>query len=60
MEEDPKQMLEDIDSSSRCQNGIELSDWEEEFIESIQSRVDEGRGLSDRQLECLKKIWDRV
>ena len=37
-----------------------LSDWEREFIESLRERLDRDRGLSDRQVEVLEKIWANV
>ena len=55
-----KEMLEDIQSSVGCVNGIELSQWEQEFIESIEEQLDEGRTLTEKQHDKLAEIWDRV
>ena len=32
-----EQMLEDINEANGCYGGITLSDWEEEFVESIEN-----------------------
>ena len=34
-----------------------LTDWEREFIESVEKQSDEGKLLSDRQMEILEKIY---
>ena len=37
-----------------------LTDWEREFISSIHDQIDNGRKLSDRQIEILDEAWERV
>jgi hypothetical protein len=37
--------------------GEKLSVWEEEFVESVVSQLDQGRGLSERQAEILERIY---
>ncbi len=55
------EMLDDIDIAVSVQTGgITLSEWEEEFVESISNQLDEGRTLTDSQYEKLNQIWDRV
>lgn len=37
--------------------GVNLTTWEEDFIESIRSRMDAGQELSERQAETLEAIY---
>jgi len=55
-----KEMIEDIRSAEGCVNGIELSQWEEEFVESAEERAHGGRRLTTKQLDKLWQIWDRI
>ncbi len=45
-----------------CQGDADVNDWEEEFLESIEERIMEGRfsSLSDAQEETLEKIEYKV
>jgi hypothetical protein len=36
-----------------------LTDWEKQFIESINDQWTRSRKLSDKQKEVLGKIWDK-
>ena len=36
-----------------------LTDWEVEFIESLDARLRDGPDLTARQIGKLHKIWDR-
>lgn len=36
-----------------------LSDWESGFISSIEDRIKNQIPLSDKQIKCLTKIWQR-
>ncbi len=49
------QMIEDCEKRSE-----KLSEWEVGFISSISSQLGSKNYLSDRQLETLDKIWERV
>lgn len=40
--------------------GIDLSEWEVDFMDSIEERVSNGGDLSDAQRGVLVKIWDRI
>jgi len=53
-------MIEDIRGADGVHGGITLSQWEAEFVESIDSRLGDGRSLTDKQAETLEKIWDRI
>lgn len=37
-----------------------LSDWERNFVQSLRERVDKNLSLTDRQIEKLNQIWDRI
>lgn len=37
-----------------------LTDWERGFIDSISKRLEDEQGLSERQIETLENIWERV
>lgn len=37
-----------------------LSDWEREFIDSLQRQLADGRSLTNRQAETLDTIWERA
>lgn len=58
MNEKALEMLTDIDEAL----GIffELSGWEEEFIESITEQIDDGRTLTEAQLDKLEQIWNKI
>ena len=53
-------MLEDIDEATGVINGIELNEWEAEFIESITDQIDGGRTPTPKQAESLEQIWGKV
>ena len=40
--------------------GIELNDWEQEFMESVEDYLGDGKPLSPPMMEKLEEIWDRV
>lgn len=46
-----KEMIADLETPSR-----ELTKWEEEFVASILEQINEGRKLSERQREVLRRI----
>lgn len=37
-----------------------LSDWEVEFVESVHSQLEQGRELTERQIEKLEQIWQKI
>lgn len=37
-----------------------LTDWERGFLDSISKRLEDEQGLSERQIETLENIWERV
>ena len=53
-----KAMLRDIEGNS--DNGcFEPSEWEQEFLSSIEDRLEHGTPLTDKQDEILEKIWNK-
>lgn len=51
-------MLEDCLTETRIRNT--LTSWEEEFIESINDQYKFKGYLTDKQIEALEKIWDKI
>lgn len=39
---------------------IELTQWESDFITSINDQYEKKKNLSDRQCEILERIYDKV
>jgi len=40
-------------------NIISLSDWELEFLDSIETKLNQGKELSWKQIKCLNKIYEK-
>lgn len=57
---DPSEMVIDIQAADGVSGGIRLTEWESEFVDSIQDQLNDGKSLTDRQLKKLESIWDRV
>jgi hypothetical protein len=38
-------------------HGLNLTKWEEDFVESIDEQLADGRSLSERQAEILERIY---
>ena len=53
--EDPRELV--IDCVNRQSK---MTDWEVDFIASISDQLDAGRDLSERQMEILERIWEKV
>ena len=50
-----EQLIED------CEHREEkLSNWERGFIASLGEQISSGRALTDKQVETLEAIWERV
>ena len=50
-----EQMLED------CENRSEkLTDWECRFIDSVSVQIGRAKSLSEKQVNTLSNIWERV
>lgn len=55
MSDDIEQLIEDCEHRES-----RMSDWEREFIDSINKQLRDGRTLSEKQVGVLNKIWDKV
>lgn len=55
MNDDASDMLDDCES-----NDDKLNTWEADFVTSLRNQLDDGRDLSERQLDILETIWRRV
>lgn len=55
-----QQWIDDIRSAEGAMGGIELSQWEAEFVESIEDRLGKKASLTPDQAAKLEEIWDRV
>jgi len=49
------QMIEDCETRES-----RMSEWERSFIDSINTQIGAGRGLSPKQTEVLDRIWNKV
>ena len=50
-----------FDMIQDCHNReSKLSEWEHDFIASIDEQLGKGRGLSLKQTETLERIWNDV
>jgi len=41
----------------QLENDDRLTKWERNFIESVKAQYEDGRKLSDRQLETLEQVY---
>lgn len=48
-------MLEDCETRSE-----KLTDWECDFVDSLQRQLADGRRPSQKQIETLDNIWERA
>lgn len=55
-----EQMIDDIKNASGVMGGIKLTQWEEEFVDSINDRLADEKSLTEAQSDKLKEIWDRI
>lgn len=46
--------------AAEARGGIELSEWEEEFMDVVEDALAENRTLSPAQQDKLEDIWGRV
>ena len=40
-------------------HGLNLTEWEEHFLESIDDQLSSDKSISQRQQEILKEIWEK-
>ena len=56
---DIRRLAEVIDSI-KSHDVSDFSSWEIDFIESVEGQFKAGRTLSEKQLECLERIYLKV
>lgn len=49
----PEEMVQDL-----WERGGVLTDWEEDFLQSIADRLDHDEPLTETQYEKLRQIWE--
>lgn len=56
----PQDMLEAVNTCLKLDEDFSLTEWEENFIISLEDQVKQGRTLSPKQLERLESIYDKT
>jgi len=56
MEESQKKLVEEWFKSIE-ETGVNLSKWEEDFVESVKEQFTKRGSLSEKQLEILERIY---
>jgi hypothetical protein len=56
----PADMLEAINTSLKLDEDFSLTEWEENFVISLEGQVKKGRTLTPKQLERLESIYDKT
>ena len=59
----PREMLENIETATSIaprNGGLDLDEWEANFVNSLTEQLDNGRRLSEKQMEKLSEIWDKT
>jgi hypothetical protein len=57
--DDIKAMLQEISRALR-EDELVLNDWETRFLHGIRMKLNNNEKLSERQDECLVKIWRKA
>lgn len=57
---DPAEMVQDIRDTDGVSGGITLSEWESEFVDSIENQLHDERTLTQKQRDVIERIWDRI
>jgi hypothetical protein len=55
-----EEWVQDIRGADGAIGGIKLNEYEQEFMDSVEGRLEAGRSLTPAQAELLEKIWDRI
>ena len=50
-----KEIVEDLKDMTE-----KMNNWEQEFLQNVDERLSNGIGLTDRQIEIVNQIWDKV
>lgn len=57
--EEIENMFNDCFEALSCSNSP-FSEWEDEFLNSIQEQWDNKKSLSDNQYEILVRCWEKI
>ena len=57
--DDVERAMSEIEDAISLDDG-EFTDWELEFIDSVRDGYEQYGRLTEKQLEVLEKIWDKV
>jgi len=58
-----EEMLDDVESAREVaprRGGLAVSKWELDFIDSIREQFDDRGTLTEKQINVLRGIWDRI
>lgn len=59
----PQEMIEGVRSAARVEvhnGGLELTEWEQTFVDNVERQLGRERDLSEKQLAILRELWDRT
>lgn len=58
----PDDVMEMVRAISRAvgDDGLELSEWEQDFLDSISLRAQSGQPLSEKQDAVLERLWKKA
>lgn len=51
---------ENVANIPKERGGPGFNEWEKEFLESLREQFDRNGSLTDKQLEKLEELWDKV
>lgn len=54
-QEELEQMIEDCEARQE-----KMTEWEQNFIDSVSHQIGHGKSLSGRQEQTLERIWNKV
>lgn len=54
----PENILQELIEAK--EEGYDFNKWESDFIDSISEQFDEGKKLTDKQIEKLESIHDKM
>jgi len=57
---DQKEMLRELLGHDPDDDGRRMTDWEVQFVEEMERRIDQGGTISSRQANKIAEIWQRI
>lgn len=61
--DEARKMIEDVREAAiigEKNGGIDLSQYEEEFIDSVEDQLNADKILTGPQIDLLQGVWDRI